>query len=78
LRKNNIKFLKEDLRENNGKLPGIPFIEPDIFSSVGHPVVLREYQVDAANLALMEQQGIIKCATGNFSYLSCNSFFSRN
>lgn len=59
-----IEFNKIDLRENNGKLPDISPITPEIFADSGNPVTLRDYQVDAANLALVEQQGIIKCATG--------------
>eukprot|EP01126_Amoeba_proteus_P038761 TRINITY_DN4056_c0_g1_i8.p1 TRINITY_DN4056_c0_g1~~TRINITY_DN4056_c0_g1_i8.p1 ORF type:complete len:187 (+),score=38.11 TRINITY_DN4056_c0_g1_i8:328-888(+) len=41
-------------------------VSHDIFSDIGNTrsIVLHEYQVEAANLALKERYGIIKCATG--------------
>ena len=64
-----------DERTNGGKLPNVPTIDQDYFSATARPVTFHDYQVDAINLALAEQQGIIKCATGSSFFRRSNLIF---
>ncbi len=64
LRANNIPF--ERIDERGREYAQAPLIEVNEDTLADSPanIKLRDYQVEAANLALRERRGIVQCATG--------------